>query len=863
MTDSSFSPIEARGFHFHRDGMKWLVKGVTYGPFRPDGNGDAFPSPGQIARDLDQMVLAGVNTVRVYTNPTDQLIDLAMERGLYILVDVPWPKHIDVYGKERLERMCLEMVEEGINRSKGRGNILGVMIGNEIPPDLARWATPERVESFLKRLYLHAKSLDADRLVGFANFPSTEYLDLGFFDFLGFNVYLENEAALRDYLFRLRHLYPDTPLLLSETGMDSLGNGEVRQAEVLDFSIRVAHQAGMAGTLVFSWTDEWHTGGYDINDWKFGILDKDRNPKPAFGVIMRHYESAPQCTQLPDTPKISVVVASYNGGATLRECLHSLGKVNYPDFEVIVIDDGSTDNTPDILKDFPWVHIHTQENRGLSVARNMGIELAQGEIIAFTDSDCVADPDWLYFIALTMLSNDCAGVGGPNLTPWETRPMHRSVAYAPGHATHVLLDGHEAEHVPGCNMAFWRSDLVAVGCFDPVYRKAGDDVDVIWRLQENGGRILFSPAAFVWHHRRSTVSAYLRQQMGYGEAEALLAFKHPHRFNDRWQSLWRGVIYSSQEVLPLSRTHDIHYGVFGSAGFQCIYERKGGFASYFVTSLEWWLVCLLLLACGLISSAAFFAGVLGILVSVSVSGLKARRQFRKATDIAGRHFMMVWLLWLLQPLYRGWKRYAGIFLGGPVAGRRGYSVPIEKGEARKLPVRLQLDRQYWNEEAPDRLAVLRAIADAMTKKSWLYSPNTGWEPWDMSIILSQWFRSRLITAEEDHGAGRKLFKYRLSIVPTSLFLLLSTSGIVASLLIALQDTVVARALLMFVIVMGWILYRRAMKAQATVAALCERVLVEMGFFNISKQDAIETSERLSGKEEMDGMNREESLEVRS
>lgn len=811
-----------------------MAKGVTYGPFRPDSNGDAYPPEDRIAADFDMMVNAGVNTVRVYTTPTEGLVHLAMERGLYLLIDVPWPKHIDVYGDAKMEAMCLEMVEEGINRSAHWPNVLGVMIGNEIPPDLARWAGPDRVAAFLKRLYLHAKSLNPDRLLGFANFPSTEFLPLGFFDFIGFNVYLEDEVSLRRYLHRLRHLYPGTPILLSETGLDSRSNGEEMQAKVIDFSMKAAYEAGMAGTLVFSWTDEWHTGGYDIREWQFGLLDEERNPKPAFGVVSSIYTTAPQPRALPATPRISIVVATYNGGETLRECLLSLERLDYPDYEVIVVDDGSTDDTEEILRDFLSIRVWRQENRGLSVARNVGIGLASGEIVAFTDSDCVADADWLYFVALAMLGGNCAGVGGPNLTPWERRPIHRTVAHAPGHATHVLLDIEVAEHVPGCNMAFWRSSLVEAGSFDPTFRKAGDDVDMIWRLQEKGGRILFAPAAFVWHHRRSTIGAYLKQQMGYGEAEALLARKHPHRFNDRGQSLWRGIIYSSQEVLPLLKTHDTHYGVFGSAGFQCIYERRASFPAYFVTSFEWWVVCALLLASGLFSTAALIAGLLGLCLTTGVSGLKAWRQFRRTTGLPGRYFAVVWLLWLLQPIVRGWKRYTGTFLAG--ASTANHRRPAEESPSGPggMPVRRTLLRKYWNEEGPDRLEVLRLISASLSGRQWLHSPNTGWEPWDMTVILSQWFRSRLVTAEEDHGAGKRLMKLRLSLIPTSLLIIPASAGMVAAALIAFQDTIIARVLLLVLILAGWVLLRRAMRAQASVAALCEKVMAGEGYLVINE-----------------------------
>ena len=103
------------------------------------------------------------------------------------------------------------------------------------------------------------------------------------------------------------------------------------------------------------------------------------------------------------------------------------------------------------------------------------------------------------------------------------------MAHAPGGPTHVLLSDEVAEHVPGCNMAFRRAALEAVGGFDPQFRVAGDDVDICWRLQERGWTIGFSPAAVVLHRRRRSVRGYLKQQAEYGKAEALLERKWPEK----------------------------------------------------------------------------------------------------------------------------------------------------------------------------------------------------------------------------------------------------------------------------------------------------------------------------------------------
>ena len=121
--------------------------------------------------------------------------------------------------------------------------------------------------------------------------------------------------------------------------------------------------------------------------------------------------------------------------------------------------------------------------------------------------------------------------------------MPAAVAVSPGGPTHVLLTDDVAEHIAGCNMAFRRDVLLRLGGFDPIYRAAGDDVDICWRFQDAGYTIGFSPAAMVWHFRRNTVKAYIGQQRGYGKAEALVYSKHPFRFNLFGQAKWLGRIY--------------------------------------------------------------------------------------------------------------------------------------------------------------------------------------------------------------------------------------------------------------------------------------------------------------------------------
>src|SRR5205814_683100 len=262
-------------------------------------------------------------------------------------------------------------------------------------------------------------------------------------------------------------------------------------------------------------------------------------------------------------PRISVIVCSYNGARTIRDCLEALERLTYSDYEVIVVDDGSTDTTAAIARRYDCRLIQT-ENRGLASARNTGLHAARGEIVAYIDDDAYPDPDWLTYLANRFLSTAHVGVGGPNIAPAGDGRIAECVARAPGGPVHVLLSDREAEHIPGCNMAFRRDRLQAIGGFDTQFRIAGDDVDVCWRLQNSGGKLGFNPAAMVWHHCRKTLRAFWKQQAGYGKAEAILERKWPEKYDSTRRIAWGGRIYSDGLLRPVSWTRGrIYHGMWG------------------------------------------------------------------------------------------------------------------------------------------------------------------------------------------------------------------------------------------------------------------------------------------------------------
>src|SRR5215510_13785944 len=170
----SESPVVAKGKFFFVDDKKFFVKGVTYGPFAPASRGAPFPERPVLERDFTLMQELGANTLRTFTVPPRWLLDLAGQYGLRVIVGIPWAEHVAFLDSPTLIRDIHRTIADGAASCRGHSAVLACLVGNEIPPDIARWHGPERVRAFLRELVEVAKSTDPDRLVSYANFPSTE-----------------------------------------------------------------------------------------------------------------------------------------------------------------------------------------------------------------------------------------------------------------------------------------------------------------------------------------------------------------------------------------------------------------------------------------------------------------------------------------------------------------------------------------------------------------------------------------------------------------------------------------------------------------------------------------------------------------
>ncbi len=742
--------VRCDGKFFRLGPGKFTVRGVTYGPFEPTG-GVPLPPPDRVAADFRLLAELHANVVRIYHTPPAWFLDLADDHGVKVLLDVAWPKNLSFDRDPAVTAAAHAAVRNAAAACGNHPAVFALSVVNEFPPDLARYVGRRRVEQLICGLARTARAEAPDCLVTFANFPTTEYLGPAGIDFACFNVYLHGERPFRDYLARLQHVVGNKPLILGEYGVDTHHEQtEAGQAQVLARHVRAAFDEGLGGAVVFSFTDDWFTKGMRVADWRFGLTRADRTPKPAFAAVAAAFAAAPRAADVV-LPRVSVVVCSRNGGRTVAACLSSLSRLRYPSYEVILVDDGSTDDTPAVVAGFPAVRYVRQPHAGLSVARNAGLALAAGDVVAYTDDDCEADEDWLYHVAAALARGDLAGVGGPNLIPAGGGWVADAVGLSPGGPTHVMLDDRTAEHVPGCNMAFLTSAARAVGGFDPRFTAAGDDVDFIWRLQAAGHTIGFAPAAQVWHHRRGTVAAYLRQQRGYGHAEALLREKHADRFNRLGSGRWGSRLYAGVRLGPAA----VYHGPLGTGLFQTLYRRPTSVVAAVVASVEWQAVAAAVAVSGLAWTPLLwlaglaFAAPIGLAVAAAAqSPLPRRPRWLTRPLIAYLHYR--------QPLARGWARLRHpVPALGPVAARPG-PLPFDPRDRRAL--------RYWS-TAHDRSHLLGELLAATAARGWRTRVDRRWGTWDVGVDASRSVTVRLTTATEYHesdGTCGRLTRVRVA-----------------------------------------------------------------------------------------------------
>jgi len=237
---------------------------------------------------------------------------------------------------------------------------------------------------------------------------------------------------------------------------------------------------------------------------------------------------------------ISVVVAVRNEKNYIKECVESLFKQDYDSYEVIVVDGMSDDGTYEILQELKKKHdfkLLRNEKRNAAAGRNMGIEIAGGEAIAFIDGDAVADENWLSSIREVMERSGAAGVGGPDLLPedseykaWAigvvmTSPLARGGKFNPSTQHSLMEKERYVDHIPTCNLCLKKEIFDEVGKFDESFVK-GQDLELNYRIRRAGYRLFYSPKIRVVHYRKQHIREFARQIYKWAKAKVAIIKKH-------------------------------------------------------------------------------------------------------------------------------------------------------------------------------------------------------------------------------------------------------------------------------------------------------------------------------------------------
>jgi mycofactocin system glycosyltransferase len=265
-------------------------------------------------------------------------------------------------------------------------------------------------------------------------------------------------------------------------------------------------------------------------------------------------------------PLISIIIPTRDRCKDVVECLESLYALDYPSsrLEIIVIDDGSQDETQTLVRAFPCILLTNSASQGQSYGRNLGAQHAKGEILAFMDDDCVAGRAWLSDLVPYFQWEEIGAVGG----------------YVDGYSNKSRLDRYEktfsllnlgkyifrgerhasAFFVPTCNMLVRKRVFDETGGIRQTMR-IGEDVDFCWRMRDAGWQALYVPSGIVRHKHRNTLGTMLRRRADYGTSEAVLCKLHPRkRKTIQWRPLaaiaFLGICFALAfiSLLPLAAT---------------------------------------------------------------------------------------------------------------------------------------------------------------------------------------------------------------------------------------------------------------------------------------------------------------------
>lgn len=243
---------------------------------------------------------------------------------------------------------------------------------------------------------------------------------------------------------------------------------------------------------------------------------------------------------------ISVIVPTFNSQTTLPALLNSLINQTHDEYEIIIVDDCSSDNTSKIITKYNTKYIRLKKNSGPAVCRNLGAKAAVGDILAFTDSDCIVDSNWLSNINRYFLNGDCEAIMGRLIiNPSDYLGDSISALGFPAGGSlgfdkvwKVDNNGFTSS-LSSCNCAIKKNVFNDLGGFDETFPYAGgEDSFLAYSLVQSGFRIKYCPDIIVYHEARDSLKAYILWQFKRGISSYIFSSKVENRSEYMSLRLW-------------------------------------------------------------------------------------------------------------------------------------------------------------------------------------------------------------------------------------------------------------------------------------------------------------------------------------
>jgi len=226
---------------------------------------------------------------------------------------------------------------------------------------------------------------------------------------------------------------------------------------------------------------------------------------------------------------ISVIVPVYNGEDVIANCLKTLLNQNYPKnkYEIIVVDDGSKDNTVNIVSKFKRVKLIRQRHRGPAAARNLGVEKSRGQIVLFTDADCIPSKSWIKNMLEPFKDKGIVGVGGTYKTLNKKSLIARFVGYNIEERHKILKKKRYIDFMGTFSAAYRKIIFSKFGGFDTSFStSSGEDPELSFRINKTGFKMIFQPKAFVYHRHTNSLWKLIKKKFWRGYWRVFIYNKH-------------------------------------------------------------------------------------------------------------------------------------------------------------------------------------------------------------------------------------------------------------------------------------------------------------------------------------------------